>query len=123
MDIAEAEKPEVCNGVTCDEEADVAIYADTMGAPRVAESVSEVVEERTTEADDFVAEGDGEILDAKPSTVAALDDKVTSGVDAIVPVDAFAIRLDAIRLEALDVACFAMLEDLIDARVLAVEVC
>lgn len=123
MDIAEAEKPEVCNGVTCDEESDVAIYADTMGAPRVAESVSEVVEERTTEADDFVAEGDGEILDAKPSTVAALDDKVTSGVDAIVPVDAFAIRLDAIRLEALDVACFAMLEDLIDARVLAVEVC
>ena len=123
MDIAEAEKPEVCNGVTCDEEADVAIYADTMGAPRVAESVSEVVEERTTEADDFVAEGDGEILDAKPSTVAALDDKVTSGVDAIVPVDAFAIRLDAIRLEALDVACFAMIEDLVDARVLAVEVC
>lgn len=118
MNTVEAEKPEVCNGVTCDEEADVVISADTMGAPRVAESVSEVVEERTTEVDDFVVESDGEILDAKPSTVAALDDKVTCGVDATVPVDAFAIRL-----EALDGACFAMLEDLVDARVLAVEVC
>jgi len=117
LDTVEAEKPEVCNGVTCDEEADVAIYADTMGAPRVAEFVSEVVEERTTEVENFVAEGGGEILDAKPSTVAALDDKMTCGVDATVPVDAFAIRL-----EALDVACFAMLEDLVDARVLAVEV-
>lgn len=118
LDTVEAEEPEVCNGVTCDEEAGVAIYADTMGAPRVAEPVSWVVEERTTEVDDFVAEGDGEILDAKPTTVAALEDKVTREVDASLPVDTFAIRI-----ETTDVAFVAMLEDLVDTRVLAVEVC